>query len=46
MFMGQAFAFRVDLRDRVYRQVLLDEQFLVNDMALTAGISVFLPFHN
>ena len=46
MFLGQAFAFRVDLRDRVYRQVLLDEQFLVNDMALTAGISVFLPFHN
>jgi outer membrane beta-barrel protein len=46
LFMGQTFAFRIDARDRAFQQVLLDEQFLVNDLALTAGISVFLPFHN
>jgi len=46
LFMGQAFAFRVDVRDRVYRQELLDEQFLVNDTAVTASLSMFLPFHN
>ncbi len=46
LFMGQAFAFRIDARDRVFRQELLDEQFLVNDSAITASISMFLPFHN
>jgi outer membrane beta-barrel protein len=46
LFMGQAWAFRIDLRDRTFRQTLLDERFLVNDVAITAGISLFLPFHN
>jgi outer membrane beta-barrel protein len=46
LFMGQAFAFRIDARDRIYRQELLDEQFLVDDLAITASISMFLPFHN
>ena len=46
LFMGETFAFRVDVRDRTYRQQLLDESFLVNDIAVTAGLSVFLPFHN
>jgi outer membrane beta-barrel protein len=46
LFMGQTFAFRIDARDRTFRQTLLDERFLVNDAAITAGISVFLPFHN
>ncbi len=46
LFMGQTFAFRIDARDRTFRQTLLDERFLVNDAAVTAGISVFLPFHN
>ncbi|MEO8845280.1 MAG: outer membrane beta-barrel domain-containing protein [Kofleriaceae bacterium] len=46
LFMGQAVAFRIDARNRTFRQDLLDERFLVNDSAITAGLSVFLPFHN
>jgi outer membrane beta-barrel protein len=46
LFMGQAFAFRIDARDRTFRQELLDETFLVNDSAITASLSLFLPFHN
>jgi outer membrane beta-barrel protein len=46
LFMGQAFAFRIDTRNRTFRQELLDERFLVNDTTVTASLSVFLPFHN
>jgi outer membrane beta-barrel protein len=46
IFMGKAFAFRIDVRDRVFRQELLDQHFLVNDAAITAGVSLFLPPHN
>jgi outer membrane beta-barrel protein len=46
LFVGQAVAFRVDARNRTFRQELLDERFLVNDSAVTASLSVFLPFHN
>ena len=46
LFMGQAVAFRLDARNRTFRQELLGERFLVNDSALTASLSVFLPFHN
>ena len=46
LFAGEAFAFRVDARNRTFRQELLDERFLVNDAAITLGVSVFLPFHN
>jgi outer membrane beta-barrel protein len=46
LFMGQAWAFRIDARNRTFRQDLLDERFLVNDAAITAGLSLFLPFHN
>ena len=46
IFAGRAIAFRIDARDRVFRQELLDERFLVNDAAVTAGVSLFLPFGN
>ena len=46
LFMGQAWAFRIDARDRTFRQDLLDDRFLVSDVAITAGLSLFLPFHN
>lgn len=46
LFVGQAVAFRVDARNRTFRQELLDERFLVNDSAITASLSLFLPFHN
>lgn len=46
LFMGQAVAFRIDAKNRTFRQELLDERFLVNDSAVTASLSVFLPFSN
>jgi len=46
LFMGQAFAIRLDARNRTFRQELLDERFLVNDTSVTASLSLFLPFHN
>src|SRR4029077_674235 len=46
LFMGQAMAFRIDARNRTFRQELLDDRFLVNDSAITASLSLFLPFHN
>jgi outer membrane beta-barrel protein len=46
LFGGSAFAFRLDARNRTFRQELLDERFLVNDTAITAGLSLFLPFSN
>jgi outer membrane beta-barrel protein len=46
MFAGRAVAFRLDARNRTYRQELLDERFLVNDLAVTFGLSLLLPFRN
>ena len=46
LFFGQAVAFRIDARNRTFRQELLDERFLVNDASITASFSLFLPFHN
>ena len=46
LFAGRAFAIRIDARDHIFRQELLDEQFLVNDLSLTLGLSLFLPVRN
>ncbi|MBA3395758.1 MAG: outer membrane beta-barrel domain-containing protein [Deltaproteobacteria bacterium] len=46
LFLGNAVAIRIDARNRTFRQELLDERFLVNDSAITAGLSLFLPFRN
>lgn len=46
LFLGEAVAFRIDLRNHVFRQELLAESFIVNDLSLTAGLSLFLPFTN
>jgi outer membrane beta-barrel protein len=46
LFAGQAVAFRIDARNRTFRQELLEERFLVNDTAITAGFSLFFPFRN
>jgi outer membrane beta-barrel protein len=46
VFAGKAVAFRLDVRDHVFQQELLDESFLVNDVSATAGVSLFLPFRN
>ncbi len=46
LFLGKAVAIRIDARDHVFRQELLDERFLVNDISITTGLSLFLPFGN
>ncbi len=45
-FLGEAVALRIDLRNHVFRQELLDENFLVNDLSVTTGLSIFFPFFN
>ena len=42
-FLGRAWAFRVDVRDYVFRQQLLAETLLVNDSRSTSGFSIYLP---
>jgi len=42
-FLGRAFAFRLDLRDHVFKQQLLAETLIVNDISATLGLSLFLP---
>jgi outer membrane beta-barrel protein len=43
-FINKAMSFRIDLKDLVYRQELLDQKYIVNDIALTTGLSFWLPF--
>jgi outer membrane beta-barrel protein len=42
-FLGRAVAFRIDVRDHVYRQSLLSATLWVNDLTTTAGLSLYLP---
>lgn len=44
VFLGRAFALRLDVRDHVYRQALLTRRLIVNDVAITGGVSLMLPF--
>lgn len=46
LFIGQAMAVRIDARNRTFYQELLDKRFLVNDSAITLGVSLFLPMSN
>lgn len=43
MFVGKAFAFRLDARDQVYRQQVLGNRQYVSDFQVTLGVSLFLP---
>jgi outer membrane beta-barrel protein len=43
-FLGRAVALRIDVRDYVYRQELLTRRLIVNDLAITGGVSMLLPF--
>jgi outer membrane beta-barrel protein len=43
-YLNNAMSFRVDLKDFVYVQELLDQKYLVNDIALMTGVSIWLPF--
>lgn len=42
-FLGHAWAIRIDVRDRIYRQQLLAQTLLVNDLTTTIGLSLYLP---
>lgn len=46
IFLHQAVALRFDVRDHLYRDELLREQYYVNDISFNAGLSVFLPPKN
>src|ERR1700722_662171 len=43
-FFGKWFAVRFDARDHVLQEVLVGDEHLVNDLVVTLGASVFLPF--
>ena len=43
-FLGKAVTLRLDMRDYVYRQQLLDRKELVSDLAATIGFGLLLPF--
>lgn len=43
LFVGDAVAVRLDVRDHVHRPALLDERFWSNDLSLSFGMSLFLP---
>ncbi len=43
-FFGEWFSLRIDVRDQVLKQEVLGESRLVNNLAATAGFSIFLPF--
>ncbi|HEY0710665.1 MAG TPA: outer membrane beta-barrel domain-containing protein [Polyangia bacterium] len=43
-FVGRAMTVRLDIRDYIYRQQLLTEKLLVNDIAATLGVGVLFPF--
>jgi outer membrane beta-barrel protein len=42
-FLGHAFAIRVDVRDHVFREQLLAQKEIVNDLTATLGLSLYLP---
>jgi outer membrane beta-barrel protein len=43
-FLGHIFAIRFDVRDHVFRQQLLSQVMLVNDLTTTLGVSMYVPF--
>jgi len=46
VFLHRAVALRFEVRDYLYRQEILDEDFTVNDLSFTTGLSVLLPTRN
>jgi outer membrane beta-barrel protein len=43
-YFGKWFAVRMDVRDRILVQSIVGEEQLVNDLIVTLGASVFIPF--
>jgi outer membrane beta-barrel protein len=44
LYFGKWFAVRFDARDHLLREVLVGDEHLVNDLMVTVGASVFIPF--
>jgi hypothetical protein len=44
LYIGKWFAVRFDARDHVLREVLVGYDNLVNDVVITLGASMFIPF--
>jgi outer membrane beta-barrel protein len=44
LYFGKWFAVRFDVRDHLLREVLVGDEHLANDVLVTLGASVFLPF--
>jgi outer membrane beta-barrel protein len=43
-YIGKWFAFRIDVRDHILKEALIGEEHLVNDIIVTGGASIFIPF--
>jgi outer membrane beta-barrel protein len=43
-YFGKWFALRLDVRDHILRETLIGEEHLVNDILVTGGFSIFIPF--
>jgi outer membrane beta-barrel protein len=43
IFLSKSWAIRLDVRDQLYKQQILDVRQYVQDFSLTLGVSVFLP---
>lgn len=43
-YFAKWFAVRLDVRDHILKETLIGEEHLVNDIVVTAGVSVFIPF--
>jgi outer membrane beta-barrel protein len=46
VFLHEAVALRFEVRDYLYGQELLAEDYLVNDLSFSAGVGVLLPLRN
>lgn len=44
LYFGKWFALRWDVRDHVLQESLVGDQHIVNDIVVTAGASMFIPF--
>ena len=43
-YLGKWFAVRLDVRDHLLKETLIGEEHLVNDILVTGGFSIFIPF--
>jgi outer membrane beta-barrel protein len=43
-FLGRMVAIRFDVRDYVFREQLLSQAMIVNDLTTTIGLSIFVPY--